>query len=185
MTLLEVAANGFATISILLAGRNSVHTWWTGIVGCLLFAWLFFLARLYADVTLQIAFIATSAAGWWWWARGAAGTPTPVRHARRALLFGLGALSLGAAIGYGAMLHAFTDAYAPFIDSFVLVLSLFAQLLLVRRLVETWPIWLAVDTIAVPLYASRGLYLTSALYAAYWVNACYGWWRWRREVQSC
>ena len=27
------------------------------------------------------------------------------------------------------------------------------------------------NTICVPLYASRGLYLTSLLYAAYWINA--------------
>ncbi|HBF51691.1 MAG TPA: nicotinamide mononucleotide transporter, partial [Massilia sp.] len=25
---LEIAANGFATAAILLAGRNSIHTWW-------------------------------------------------------------------------------------------------------------------------------------------------------------
>ena len=41
MTWLEVAANLMASLSILLAARNSVHTWWTGIVGCSLFALLF------------------------------------------------------------------------------------------------------------------------------------------------
>jgi nicotinamide mononucleotide transporter len=185
MTVLEVAANAFATVSVLLAGRNSVHTWWSGIVGCALFAWVFLLARLYADVTLQVAFIVTSGAGWWWWVLGAAGAPLPVRRARPAMLAGLGVASIGLAIGYGAVLYGFTDAYAPFIDSFVLVLSLLAQLLLMRRLIETWAVWLAVDTIAVPLYASRELYLTATLYAAYWLNAWYGAWRWRREMRRC
>jgi len=97
----------------------------------------------------------------------------------------LGAVSIAAALGYGALLHHFTDAYAPFIDSFVLTLSLLAQLLLVRRQVETWPVWIAVNTFAVPLYASRGLTLTAILYAAYWCNAWYGWWRWRREIATC
>lgn len=185
MTALEIAANGFATVSILLAGRNSVHTWWTGIVGCALFAWLFFLTQLYADVTLQIAFIATSAVGWRWWARGTGGAPAPVTHAPRTGLALLGVVSVAVALGYGALLHYFTDAYAPFIDSFVLTLSLLGQLLLVRRQVETWPVWIAVNTIAAPLYFSRGLTLTAFLYAAYWCNACYGWWRWRREVAAC
>lgn len=27
---LEIFANGITTVSIFLAGRNSVHTWWTG-----------------------------------------------------------------------------------------------------------------------------------------------------------
>ena len=39
--------------AIFLAGRNNIHTWWLGIVGCALFAWVFYEARLYADVTLQ------------------------------------------------------------------------------------------------------------------------------------
>ncbi|MES2570562.1 MAG: nicotinamide riboside transporter PnuC, partial [Verrucomicrobiota bacterium] len=39
---MEIAANFFNAVSILLAGRNSVHTWWTGIIGCLLFGWVFF-----------------------------------------------------------------------------------------------------------------------------------------------
>ena len=33
----EIAANAFNAVSILLAARNSLHTWWTGIVGCALF----------------------------------------------------------------------------------------------------------------------------------------------------
>lgn len=185
MTVLEIAANVFATVSIALAGRNSVHTWWTGILGCALFAWLFFETQLYADVTLQLAFIVTSAAGWRWWARGAQGGPAPITHAPGAQLALLGAVSIAAALGYGALLHHFTDAYAPFIDSFVLTLSLLAQLLLVRRQSETWPVWIAVNTFAVPLYASRGLTLTAILYAAYWCNAWYGWWRWRREIAPC
>jgi nicotinamide mononucleotide transporter len=40
-------------LAIFLAGRNSVHTWWTGIVGCGLFALLSFQSNLYADVLLQ------------------------------------------------------------------------------------------------------------------------------------
>jgi nicotinamide mononucleotide transporter len=56
-----------------------------------------------------------------------------------------------------------------------------AQCLLTQRKVDTWPFWLAVNTISVALFASRGLTLTAALYAAYWINAWYGWWRWHRE----
>ena len=35
MTPLEIGANMAATVSIALAARNSLHTWWVGIVGCL------------------------------------------------------------------------------------------------------------------------------------------------------
>lgn len=184
MTPLEITANALATVSIILAGRNSVHTWWTGIIGCLLFAMLFYTTRLYADVVLQLAFVATSIAGWHWWVRGAQGAAAPIERTAPTMLVAVVVASLVAGVGYGALLHAFTDAYAPFADSLVLMLSLLAQLLLMRRRIETWPVWLVVDTIAVPLYASRGLYLTAFLYAGYWFNAWYGLWRWRREMRA-
>jgi len=88
-----------------------------------------------------------------------------------------------ATAGYGLMLQAYTNAYAPFIDSAVLMFSIVAQLLLMRRRLETWPFWLLVNTVSVPLYASRGLYVTAALYAAYWLNALASWYFWRKQMQ--
>jgi len=61
----EGAANALDAGSILLVARNSVYTWWTRIAGCWLFAWVFFTARLYDDVTLQAFFVITRALGWW------------------------------------------------------------------------------------------------------------------------
>jgi nicotinamide mononucleotide transporter len=69
-TALEIVANAANALSILLAARNSIHTWWTGILGCALFGSLFFLSRLYADSLLQLFFIVTSAIGWWQWRAG-------------------------------------------------------------------------------------------------------------------
>lgn len=184
MTALEVAANAMVSLSILLAARNSVHTWWTGIIGCALFARLFWTTQLYADVTLQLFFIAASAVGWWHWRGGRAEGVLPIR---RTPLHSLGWMLLAAvlaAVGYGALLHRFTDAYAPFADSAVLCLSVLAQLLLMRRRLETWPVWLLVNSIAVPLYASRGLNLTAVLYVAYWINALVAWRHWRRLMRD-
>src|SRR5271154_411947 len=65
--ILEVAANAVTTLSIWLAVRNSIHTWWTSIIGCLLFLVLFFQNQLYADSLLQVFFMATSILGWWQW----------------------------------------------------------------------------------------------------------------------
>ena len=87
---------------------------------------------------------------------------------------------IAATSGYGALLHFYTNAYAPFVDSAVLVFSIVAQLLLMQRKIETWVFWLLVNSIAILLYASRGLTLTSILYAAYWINAVVSWVVWRR-----
>ena len=83
---LEIAANACNALSILLAGLNSVHTWWVGILGCALFGVVFYQARLYADVTLQLFFVVTSAVGWWQWRAGRQGGAMPVRRTRTCFL---------------------------------------------------------------------------------------------------
>nr|WP_308633564.1 nicotinamide riboside transporter PnuC [Massilia sp. YIM B02443] len=181
---LELAANAFTAAAILLAGRNNVHTWWTGIVGCVLFGLLFAQSRLYADVLLQAFFVATGILGWWRWLHGSNGAPLPITHAGWRSLAWMAPAGIAATAAYGALLHFYTDAYAPFIDSAVLVFSVIAQLLMMQRRIENWPVWLLVNTIAVPLYYSRGLMLTAVLYAGFWINAIVSWWWWRRLAQQ-
>jgi nicotinamide mononucleotide transporter len=180
----EIAANGFNTASILLAGRNSAHTWWTGIVGCLLFAVVFFSARLYADLTLQTFFIVTSILGWWNWLHGRQGAELPICRTNFPRLILQMAGGVVVAIGYGWLLHRFTNAYAPFLDSFILAFSVLGQFLLMGRRVENWWCWLLVNTIAVPLYAVRGLRLTALLYVVFWVNALVSLRRWNRLIEA-
>jgi nicotinamide mononucleotide transporter len=180
----EIAANGFNTASILLAGRNSAHTWWTGIVGCALFAFVFFHTQLYADLTLQTFFIITSILGWWNWLHGRDGTELPIRRMKFPLLAIQLAGGVIVALGYGWLLHRFTNAYAPFLDSFILAFSVLGQFLLMGRRIENWWCWLLVNTIAVPLYAVRGLRVTALLYAIFWVNAVVSFRRWRHLLKA-
>ncbi len=181
---LEIAANIITGLAIFLAGRNNIHTWWTGILGCGLFALLFYQTNLYADVVLQLFFIGSSVVGWWQWLRGGHGKALPVTNASMRTLLLIAPVGLLTTTCYGGLLHHYTNAYAPFLDSAVLVFSVIAQLLLLQRRVENWPLWLIVNSIAVPLYASRGLYLTAFLYACYWINAVVSWVLWRKLARA-
>jgi nicotinamide mononucleotide transporter len=180
----EIGANVFMAAAIFLAGRNSVHTWWLGIVGCSLFALLFYQSNLYAEVLLQAFLIGSGVLGWWKWTRGNRGAPLPVSHAKFSSLLWAVPAGIAASAAYGAMLHFYTNAYAPFVDSAVLVLSVMGQVLLIQRRIETWAFWLLVNTIAIPLFASRGLYLTAVLYAAFWINALVSWKWWRKLARD-
>lgn len=173
---LEWSANAVFVLSVILAARNNVNTWWTGIIGCGLFAVLFYKVNLYADVTLMLFFIATSLYGWRYW--GAKKQLHPIQRTRITHFTGFVAAAALATLAYGGVLHSTTDAYAPFIDSIVLMFSVLAQFLLMKRRLESWVCWLVVDTVAVPLYASRELYLTAFVYGVFWCNAWYGLYAW-------
>ena len=111
MSLLEAAANAVTAPSILLAARNSLHTWWTGIIGCLLFAMLLGASSLCADVVLRLFFTFTSAYGWWNWARGGHGRALPSRETGPGKLIAAGVAATLVAAGYGWMLHRFCLLY--------------------------------------------------------------------------
>jgi nicotinamide mononucleotide transporter len=77
-----------------------------------------------------------------------------------------------------------TDAAAPFADGAIAMMSVTAQLLLARRYVENWLVWIFVDILAIGLFASRGLILTALLYALFLVMSMVGWRQWRRAHRT-
>jgi nicotinamide mononucleotide transporter len=180
--MLEISAIVTTAICIFLAGRNNVNTWWIGIVACILFGVLFYQSQLYADVTLQVFFVITGFIGWYNWSKKTTLNPISKTPIKQMLLYA--SLAIVVAFGYGYILHLYTDAYAPFIDSLVLTGSVLAQLLLMKRKVENWPIWLLVNTLSVPLYYNRELYVTSAMYAIFWINAAYSWYHWNQLMKQ-
>lgn len=187
-TPLETAANLMTVVCIYLAGKNHSWTWPTGILASILFGVLFWNSQLYADVTLQGFFIWSSIAGWIVWAKNIKTLvpvpQTPINKAsttKMVVMLGSAVMVAGA---YGFLLHKFTNAYAPWIDSLVLTLSIVAQLLLVARSVQNWPVWVAVNALSVPLYWSRELYMTSILYAVFFVHALWAWKQWLNEMDA-
>lgn len=181
MSTLEVAGNIFTLASVYAARRNSVHTWWTGLIGVSLYGVLFWGAQLYADVVLQVFFFGTCFAGWWQWQRGGTGgAELPVSALTVRQRVGAGLAVLAAALFFGTVFNRFTDAALPYANSYILGGSVVAQVLMMRRIRDHWPVWITVDIVAVGVYATKELYLTSAVYAVLLVLCLQGMGEWRR-----
>ena len=78
----------------------------------------------------------------------------------------------------------FTDAAAPYADATIAGISVAAQILQSLRRVESWVLWIAVDALAIMLFAWRGLFVTSALYGLFFVLAIVGLIEWRRRASA-
>jgi len=187
-TPLELVANLFTIACIFLAGRNSIHTWWTGIISAILYGVMFYNVQLYADATLQVFFIFTGVLGWVGWNANKVlhkvDKPTLITNVNTKTFVIMLAIAIVTAAGYGWLLNTFTDAYAPWIDSTVLAFSVVAQLLLMARNIETWKVWVLVNTLSVPLFWSRELYMTSVMYGFFWVNAVYSYFHWKKLMKE-
>lgn len=185
MTALEAVAVLLGLANIVLLIRRSVWNYPFGIVMVSLYAVIFFDAKLYSDALLQIFFFAVQIYGWVHWSRAKAeaGEVLVETLSNRARLT-IGAAAVVAIAGWGAMMARFTDASYPFWDASVAILSVTAQILLARRYVENWALWILVDLLSIGLYAAKALWLTMALYVLFLVLATLGLFEWRRVHRS-
>ena len=69
-------------------------------------------------------------------------------------------------------------AAATWPDSFLLVSSTIAQVVMVLQRNETWILWLVIDAFGTYHYANQGYWFTSVLYGVFTIIAGFGWYRW-------
>ena len=77
-------------------------------------------------------------------------------------------------------MHRYTDAAFPWWDASVAMLSVAAQILMSRRYIENWVLWIAVDLDAIGLYLAKNLALTALLYAIFLALSVWGLIGWHR-----
>jgi nicotinamide mononucleotide transporter len=174
---------GFATglVCVWLAAQKNVWNFPFGIANCALLLVLFLEARLFADASLQLVFIALNARGWWQWVYGVERSEEPVTTASVAQLlrFTLYGLALSATLAV-VLTHA--RGSVPVFDGLITGFSLLAQWLLNRKVLENWLYWMAIDVVSIPVYAYKELYLIALLYAVFLLLCVQGYRVWRQQV---
>ena len=184
-TWLELVAVVLSLAMVACNLRVNPLGWPLAIAASALYALLFMHSKLYGEAALQLVFITLGAWGWWQWLRGttAQGTRLPVRALsgrQRALAV---AVTLAAWPLLGLLLDHATDSDVPYLDALPTVGSLVGQFLLARKWLDNWPAWFAVNLVSVALFASKGLWLTVALYAVFAALSVVGWRAWARLLR--
>lgn len=188
MNPLEAAGTLLGLINLWLTRRQHLLCWPVGIACVACFALVFYEARLYSDLLLQLVYIALQCYGWWLWARGA----RHPRHAHishkaitrlsaRALLAWL-LFAAAAAASLGTVMATYTRAALPYWDATPTALSLVAQYLQAHKVLDSWWIFIAANLLFIGIYLVKGLYLTAGLFAVSSVLALAGWFAWRAAL---
>jgi nicotinamide mononucleotide transporter len=205
----EAIAVALAIAYLVLAIRESLWCWPTGIASTLIYLALFFNSRLYAESVLQLFYIAISIYGWRQWAGnknpvGGAQAPKKDRHLRAShsaspqqarqpapipittwhpRQHAAALLAIAAFTGIsGALLAAYTPAALPYLDSFTAWSSVVTTWMVARKVLENWLYWFVIDGLSVYIYMKRGLWLTSGLFVLYLVLIVVGYRAWRRHM---
>ncbi len=180
MSGLEIAATIFGLINVYLIVRRNIWNFPFGLVMVVLYAKIFYDYKLYSDSLLQLYYIVVQLYGWWYWLRGRRpdgliDVETLDRRGR--LIAGAVIVAGAAALGWGM---SNTDASVPYWDATTTVMSLVAMVLLSRRKLENWVLWIAVDVLSIGIYSYKELYLTAGLYAVFLCLASWGLVEWLR-----
>lgn len=178
-SLIEQIAVLLGLINVTLIIRRSIWNYPFGLLMVVLYCKIFFDYALYSDSLLQIYFFAIQIYGLWNWLkhRDERGLVTVERASRK--LAGISAILaiVGVAL-LGTVMMKLTDASYPYWDATIAVLSVIAQYLLSRRILESWVIWIIVDLLAISLFWIKGLHPTAVLYAVFLVLAVVGLRKW-------
>jgi nicotinamide mononucleotide transporter len=185
MSALEIAGVATGLLGVWLTTRQKIWCWPVLLASALAFIVVFFRARLYAAMGLQVVYIGLVAYGWHAWLHGGSGHQAlrvSRLPARLAVL--LGVAGAAATAGLGWWLDVKTDQALPYVDAFATSFSLAAQWMQARKHLENWFVWVVVDIAYVGMGVTRGLDLTAGLYAIYIGLALVGFRDWRRSMAS-
>jgi nicotinamide mononucleotide transporter len=173
-----------SAVSVYLSARENIWSWPTAIVSVAMYAFVFLRAGLYSDAGLQVFFFAISVYGWYEWLHG--GENRTRLHVSRATprVWAVSAV-VGVAfwIVLGFLTSKLQGVSLPFLDSALTTLSIIAQIMMTRKILENWILWIIADIVYVPVYVFKGLYPTAGLYAVFLVLAIMGLVQWRRSYE--
>jgi nicotinamide mononucleotide transporter len=185
MSTLEIIAVIVNVLGVWLTARRIRWCWPVSVVAVLLYAWIFYDAKLYSDMLLQVLFAFLQGYGWWRWSTG--GLDHGKVHVGQ---LALGEAAIGLIVGalgallLGSLMATFTDAAVPWLDASLTAFSLVASVWAARKYVASWWLWIVLDVVYVGMYLFKDLHLTAGLYAGFILLALYGWREWRRDLRG-
>ena len=199
MSYIEFFGTIFSLWCVWLVAKNNILTWPVGMVGIVLFGFLFWQIQLYSDFIEQIYFFFMSIYGWWMWSSmkktKQKTTQTKLKITLNSkqsnkiyvVVIVLGTIVMGYFVGHIDLYfpQIFPEqASFPYLDAFTTVMSFVATILMAKKKIECWYLWILVDVIGVGLYFEKDVVFVSFLYLIFLFIATKGYFIWRKELKN-
>ncbi|MBV2187841.1 MULTISPECIES: nicotinamide riboside transporter PnuC [Providencia] len=190
LSYIEAVGTVAGLLCILLASLEKTINYLFGLINVSLFAVIFFQIQLYANLLLQIFFFVANIYGWYAWSRVSSSQQAELKirwlslpKAAITLVISVIAIiyltfNIDTVFGvlarwavellnlFGANLAMPTiepDAF-PFWDSAMTILSVVAMILMTRKYVENWLLWVIINVISIVIFFIQGVYAMSLEY---------------------
>jgi nicotinamide mononucleotide transporter len=184
-SILEAIAVIFGILSVWYAKKENILVFPTGIVSVVIYIYICFFAKLYADMGINFVYFVMSIYGWYMWSRKDLEKSTlPISwctskdHLISALML------IGFFAGLSYFLSNYTDSNVPLIDSATTSIFIVGMWLMARKKIENWIYWIIGDIISIPLYFYKDLALTSIQFTVFLILAILGYIEWRKKLKQ-
>lgn len=165
---------------VFLAAKGNVWCWLAGFISCLLFTFVFLYQQVYSQIVLNILYMLMAIFGWIMWMEprrdGQASVYvlwSPKLHLLvNAVLLVVGYLMF-------LLVPPWFTQQASYLEFVLVLVSIFATVTTIYRVVESWIYWLLLDLLGVYLYWQAGS-TTLVYFVIHSVLAIYGLGQWRR-----
>jgi nicotinamide mononucleotide transporter len=184
---IEAVAVVTGLASVWYAKKENILVYPVGIVSVLIYVYICFSVKLYADMGINAFYFVMSIYGWVKWSRK---TPEkqqrPITRASRTeWIYAV----VGLAVFFIILVYVlknYTDSNVPVWDALTTAIFIVGMWLMALKKIENWLFWIAGDLISVPLYASKALVLTSFQFTVFLLLAVAGYIEWsaKCKVQS-
>ncbi|MEO1575566.1 MAG: nicotinamide riboside transporter PnuC [Pseudomonadota bacterium] len=191
---MELIATLLLIVNVYLLGRQRLSNFIFGLAGVVLFGFLFKASRLYSDMLLQWVFYAPlQVVGFVMWKYGRTlGSDQPAQSLDSMRVVWLErrywavviAVVLVMTLTLGFAMATWTDASYPYPDALTTSLSVVASILMLKKIIENWILWIVMNMIAIPIYWLKDLYVTAGLYVVFLMLATFGFVQWVRDYQA-
>lgn len=195
MSHLEFWATISGALAVWLSVKENVWSWILGLVNVVLASIMFYQIQLYPDMFLQGFFFVTNIIGFWWWKFPKIENANQKNELRitklepktSAILIVGGLIATYLLGTFSKNLHdIFPNLFSlpsafPYMDSFTTVMSIVATFMLMKKKVEAWWMWLAIDIISTYMYFVKDVKLYSMLYFVFCIIAVFGAVEWTRK----
>ncbi|MCD4725875.1 MAG: nicotinamide riboside transporter PnuC [Bacteroidales bacterium] len=182
-SILEAIAVFFGILSVWFAKKENILVYPSGIISVVIYIYICFFAKLYADMGINFVFFVMSVYGWFMWSRKdeekhflAISSCKRKDHLISAFMLVFFFITLS------YFLSNYTDSNVPVIDSLTSSIFIVAMWLMARKKIENWIYWIIGNVISIPLYFYKDLALTSVQFTVFLVLAILGYLEWRQKL---
>lgn len=183
-SLIEWLAVGFGVAEVLLAKKNSIWLYPTGIISILLSMFLLLNVKLYAETLLSIYYLVMSIYGWMIWKKRKLDGESQVSWSGNNELIIAVSISIIGFVLLFLVLRHYTDSDVPLFDAFVSSTAWAGMWLLAKRKIENWIFLNVSNIVAIPLLFHKKLPLMACLTTFLFIVAIFGFFEWKKIINK-